>query len=96
MAVITTLSMTAGVTAHVTIGDHNNGDAPLPNSTISWGVFTGPITVTPDPAGGFFIDSPSPGPKAIGATYSSGGVTIALPTLTVNVSAAVNPVYLSP
>ncbi len=96
MAVITSLPLVAGVTGHVTIGDANAGDAPLANSTITWSVITGPITVTPDPAGGFFIDSPSPGTRAIKATYSSGPVTIVLPQLLVNVSAAVAPEYLSP
>ncbi len=96
MAVITSLSMVAGVTGHVTIGDANAGDAPLPDSTITWAVITGPITVSSDPAGGFFVDSPSPGTRAIKATYSSGAVTIVLLQLLVNVSAAVMPEYLSP
>ncbi len=97
MAVITSLSMIAGVAAHVTIADASAGNAPLPNSTITWAVITGPpITITADPLGGFFLDSPSPGLGAVRATYSSGGVTIALPQLPVTVSAAVLPEYLSP
>ncbi len=99
MAVITSLSMVAGVQAHVTIGDANAGNAPLPDSTISWQVFPpGNLVITEDPAGGFFFDASSPGTGTIDATatYTGGAVHIQMPTLHVTVTAAVAPVYLSP
>ncbi len=100
MAVITSLSMTAGVQAHVTIGDANASNAPLPDSTITWQIFPpGNLVITADPAGGFFFDAATPtggNPVDATATYSAGSVHIQMPVLHVTVAAAVAPVYLSP
>ncbi len=98
MAVITSLSMIAGTPAHVTIGDAAAGNAPLPNSQITWenlGVGVG-LTIASDPAGGFVFGATSPGSGTAVATWSNGIVTVRMPALPITVGAAVMPIYLSP
>ena len=99
MSVINALSLVAGVQGHITIGDANNGYMAFPDGAITWsggGISGGEILISPDPAGGFFIKATAPGQYNIAASYTASGVTIPLPTLIVTVSAAVNPVYMSP
>ncbi len=98
MAVISSLSMIAGTPAHVTIGDAAAGNAPLPNSQITWenlGVGIG-LTITSDPAGGFVFSATSPGIGTAVAAWTGVGGVIRLPALPITVTATVMPVYLSP
>ncbi len=98
MAVITSFPMIAGVQGHVTIGDGNAGNAPLPDTNITLNVSAGPtgLTATVDPTGGFFLNATAPGTATIQGTYHNGSVSILMPVLPIAVTAAVAPVYLSP
>ena len=94
---ITSLSMIAGIQAHVTVVDSTAADAPLPDASITWGNDSPTVlSITPDPAGGFFLDASSGGAAHITATYHAGAVHVTGPVLTVNIAVAVQPAYISP
>lgn len=97
MAEITSLSLTVGAAQHVTVVDHNNSDAPLPPTSVTWVALGAlPISIITIDATGFNFLANSPGSGSFQASWHNGAISVTGPPLGVTAVSAVQPAYISP
>ncbi len=100
MALVTNLALTAGVaSAPLTVVDTNHSNTPIPNANVSWIFDTsglaGNLVISPLGGGAwsFLASSPIAGNSLIHAVYTSGGVSVVGPELTLTIDASVTLGY---
>ncbi len=100
MALVTSLALTAGVgSAPLTVVDTAHGNVAVPNANISWIFDTsglaGNLVISPLGGGAwsFLAASPVAGNSLIHAVFTSGGISVVGPELTLTIDAPITLGY---